>query len=114
MKTVLILDDDKQIRDVLFEALKIRGYNPLAANTIEDGLASLKDSAIDLILLDHYLHEGQGKDFIEKMDKKDIPIIVVSNSAHIEEIYLKLGVKKCMVKSDTSLEQLAEEMKKYI
>ena len=51
--TVLIVDDDGDIRDALCLVLEHNGYRALAASNGEEALSRLRsDGAVDLILLD--------------------------------------------------------------
>lgn len=52
---ILIVEDDKDIRDLLQFNLKGRGFEVAAAATGEDGLLMLKETAYDLIILDWML-----------------------------------------------------------
>jgi len=49
---VLVVDDEPQIRRVLRSTLAARGYEVQDAPTGEDALASLRQSRVDLVLLD--------------------------------------------------------------
>ena len=53
-RTILVVDDEKAIRDTCVEALGIGGYTTLQASSGEEALELLRkpDTAVDLIILD--------------------------------------------------------------
>ena len=81
-KTILVVDDEKNIRDLLVFNLQNEGYNTLEA---EDGLQAvdiaLKESP-DLILLDVMLPRLDGKSVCKKLryslNMSNIPILMIS------------------------------------
>ena len=81
-KTILVVDDEKNIRDLLVFNLQNEGYNTLEA---EDGLqavdVALKESP-DLILLDVMLPKLDGKSVCKKLryslNMSNIPILMIS------------------------------------
>ena len=85
-KTLLVIDDDADIREALKTVLEEEGYNVVMAVNGEEGLKKLKaTSGTCLILLDMMMPVMNGKKFIEALlsDRKlkSIPIIVVSATA---------------------------------
>lgn len=79
--TILIVDDEKQIRDLLTRFLEPEGYCVLTAGNVAQALALLAAQPIDLILLDLHMPGPQnGEDFLFLLRDRgnDIPIIVVS------------------------------------
>ena len=81
-KTILVVDDEKNIRDLLVFNLQNEGYNTLEA---EDGLQAV-DTALkenpDLILLDVMLPKLDGKSVCKKLryslNMSNIPILMIS------------------------------------
>ncbi len=81
-KTILVVDDEKNIRDLLVFNLQNEGYNTLEA---EDGLQAV-DIALkekpDLILLDVMLPKLDGKSVCKKLryslNMSNIPILMIS------------------------------------
>ena len=98
-KTVLIVDDEKNIRRTLQLVLEGEGYQVLGAETAEQGLALLANPEIpvDLAIFDVKLPDMSGLDALEKIRKddaiKDIPIIVISGHATVNDAVqaIKLG-----------------------
>jgi CheY-like chemotaxis protein len=81
-KTVLIVDDEEDIRDYLSSLLQDHGYDAVCAVDGEDAMEKVKASKPDLITLDISMPEKSGVKFYREMkgsdDWKDIPIIMVT------------------------------------
>ena len=90
-KTILIVDDEQPIVDILVYNLKKEGYNTLEAN---DGIAAVDialKSKPDLILLDIMLPKMDGLTVCKKIKSKlNVPILMLT--AKDEEIDKILGL----------------------
>lgn len=90
MKTILIIDDDAHIGNMLEEALSKEGYRVSHAYSGTEALLVLSGIRPDLILLDLMLPGLSGEDVLPKL--KGIPVIVVSAKADIDnKVDLLLG-----------------------
>ena len=91
-KTVLIVDDEKPIVDILVYNLQKEGYNTLEANDGEEAIRIAFDKKPDLILLDIMLPKIDGLTVCKKIRNFfDMPIIMIS--AKDEEIDKILGLE---------------------
>ena len=78
MKTILIIEDDEKIQDMLKIYLGRNGFATVSAYSGTEGLL-VHGSNIDLILLDLMLPGKSGKDVIGDLRKiKDVPVIVMT------------------------------------
>lgn len=78
-ETILIVEDDTQIRNFIAYTLKQEGFAYQTAGTAQQAMLILVSSKIDLILLDLGLPDFDGMEVINKVRSwSDIPIIVVS------------------------------------
>ena len=78
MKTILIVEDDKDINEMLQKVLKINGYNIKSAYSGTEALL-LHNSDVDLIILDLMLPGKSGEEIISELKKiKNVPVIVTS------------------------------------
>ena len=82
MKTILIIDDDLHIGNMLEEILRKEGYGVLRAYSGTEALLVLSKETPDLVLLDLMLPGLQGEDVLPKI--KEIPVIVMSAKADVE------------------------------
>ena len=66
-KTILIIDDMKQIRDILWFTLKQEGYKTILAENGPTGLRCLFDrtNKIDLVILDVMMPKMNGCEVLE-------------------------------------------------
>lgn len=84
---VLVVDDDEQIRKIVSKFSKEKGCSVCEAPNAIYALELIKKDDFDLILLDIFMPEMNGEEFISKVFsiKPDIKIIVVSGN-ETEEI----------------------------
>jgi DNA-binding response OmpR family regulator len=79
-KTVLIIEDNASLRDILVQFVKRAGYQPLQAETGDAALGWLSATRPDLVLLDLGLPDVTGESIIESLKAnprtQEIPIIV--------------------------------------
>ena len=90
MDTILIVDDDKYISELLTDALTRENYNVLRAYSGTEALFVLDKVTPDLILLDLMLPGLSGEELIGRL--RGIPVIVVSAKTDVEsKVSLLLG-----------------------
>lgn len=82
-RTVLLLEDDRELRATLREALAVEGHRVLAAASLADARALVRQAdrghGIDLALLDLGLPDGDGADLLSDLRQRpDLPVIVIS------------------------------------
>ena len=98
-KTVLVVDDEKNIRRTLQLVLEGEGYQFLGAETAEQALKILgsPETPVDLAIFDVKLPGMSGLEAIERIRKDDVsrdtPIIVISGHASVSDAVqaIKLG-----------------------
>ena len=91
-KTVLVVDDEKPIVDILVYNLKKEGYNTLEANDGEEAVRLVIEKKPDLVLLDIMLPKMDGLTVCKGIRHNyNIPIIMLS--AKDEEIDKILGLE---------------------
>lgn len=111
-KTILVVDDDANIRQLLRQQLETEGYNIVEAKDGLEAIAFVKKSAPDLIILDVMMPEMSGFDVaaVLKNDPKtmSIPIIILSIVEDRERGY-RLGIERYLMKpieTDTLLHEI--------
>jgi CheY-like chemotaxis protein len=104
-KTILIVEDDIDIRDSLRELLEIEGYSVISAANGQEGLDCLaRQSAakIDLILLDLMMPIKDGLTFRAEQQEhptwSNIPVVVMSADRNAPQKVANLGVMACLRK----------------
>lgn len=104
-QTVLVVDDDELIRDLLFQVLSDNGYHVELANSGEEALSLLSQRQVELCLSDIIMPDCDGLELIPQVRRKfpNIPIIAISGGGRIgPESYLttaqRLGASKALRK----------------
>jgi len=121
MQKILLVEDDKNARDLYQEILKSAGFEIETAIDGEDGLSKIKTGGYSLILLDVMLPKMDGLAVLAALKKEppktgNGPIVLLSNLAHdpvIKEA-LSLGAKDHITKSDVNPEQLIQKVKNLL
>ena len=91
-KKILIVDDEKNIRDIIIYNLKKEGYQILQAADGEEGVRLAMEEEPDLILLDIMMLKMDGYDACTKIrETKNTPIIMLT--ARAEEVDKVLGLE---------------------
>jgi DNA-binding response OmpR family regulator len=91
---VLIVDDDKGIREFLAELCATNGYRAdVAANGAEALKIMQRNGSYDLIITDYMMPEMNGAEFVSlaRKDSADVPIIAMSACADVEGSLMKAG-----------------------
>jgi len=87
MHTILIVDDESQIRSTLEGVLADEGYKTLLAESGEECLEVLCHKSADVVLLDIWLPGIDGLETLEKLvEQEDHPeVIIISGHGNIEQ-----------------------------
>jgi len=82
MATILIVDDEPAIRDLVDITLDLAGYKSISASNAHEALVSVIDKKPDLVLLDWMLPGGSGIDLARRLRRDEItaaiPIIMLT------------------------------------
>lgn len=104
MKTILVADDDEDIRAVIGMHLERLNFAFIEAGTGREALEIANSRSIDLIVLDWMMPEMTGIELIEalrlNMRTKDTPVILMSGREELSEGHsmAALGVSACLEK----------------
>ena len=121
MITILIIDDDNQVREMLKTMLVFSGYQVLEACDGNEGLSIFKTHLVDLVITDILMPKKDGLETILDIQREfpGTKIIAISGGGRIgPESYLKLaksfGAQSIITKPFTRLDVLPviEEMLK--
>ena len=79
METLLLIDDDKVLRQTLKENLEHHDFIVIEASVCKRMIEIVKKHKVGLILLDLQLPDGYGLDFIKEIKEyTNVPIIIIS------------------------------------
>jgi two-component system nitrogen regulation response regulator NtrX len=88
MSSILIVDDEKDIRELIGDILKDEGYTIRLAANSDDCMAEIDAEPPSLMILDIWLKDSRmdGIDILKsvKRDNPDIPIVIISGHGNIE------------------------------
>lgn len=94
-KTILAIDDNRDILYTLEQIFKFQGWRPLLANGFEEAEKYIKNEKIDLILVDYHMPGTDGISAVREIRKKlpKIPIIVltIEEEASIVSKFMNAG-----------------------
>lgn len=120
MKRILVVEDDKFLRELIVRKLIREGYEVSEAVDGEDGVKKIKEIKPDLVLLDLILPGIDGFEVLSKT-KEDpelvpIPIIILSNLGQKNEVErgLKLGAADYLIKAHFTPGEIVEKIKTII
>lgn len=109
-KNILVVDDDKDIREIVAIYLKTEGFNVKLAQNGEEALALIEKNKFDLVILDVMMPKIDGLETLIKIRKNHImPIIfLTAKNEEIDMIKgLTLGADDYIGKPFSSMELLA-------
>ncbi len=86
MPNILIIDDEKAIRNVLKEILSNEGFTVDEATDGEEGLKKFTASTYDVVLCDIKMPKLDGIEFLQKVmeSQSEVPVIMISGHGNIE------------------------------
>lgn len=86
MPSILIIDDERSIRNVLKDILNNEGYKTEEAADGEEGLKMFSATTYDVVLCDIKMPKVDGLEFLQKASaiNPDVPIIMISGHGNIE------------------------------
>lgn len=88
MSDILIVDDERDIRELISDILKDEGFATRLAGNSDDAMAAINAEAPALIVLDIWLKDSRmdGIDILKavKRDNPDVPVVIISGHGNIE------------------------------
>lgn len=102
MNNILIVDDEKPIRDILSSILEDEGYTTYTAESAESGWELLKECEVGVIFLDLWLPGMGGMELLAKIKEELYPpeVIIISGHANVDIAVqaIKYGAYDCIEK----------------
>ncbi len=118
-RKILIIDDDKVLREKLKKALVLEDFYVLEADNGASGLKLAMVENPDLIFMDLILPKISGikllKNLRKHINEKNIPTVIHTNLNYATYIgkAVDLGVKAYLIKSLYGIGELSSKIKKY-
>ncbi len=121
MEKILIIEDDKFLRDLLIKKLNDVGYIVVYAVDGEEGLKKSREEKPDLILLDLILPGLNGFEVLKQIkadpsEIKNIPVIILSNLGQSDDIEKGkgLGAEDFLIKAHYTLSEIIEKVQQTL
>ena len=85
-RRILVIDDEKAIRETLSQILGDEGFLVTASATGEEGLRRLTEESYDVVFLDVWLKDRDGLSILEAVGPRahEVPIVMISGHANVE------------------------------
>ena len=85
MSSILVVDDDLQVLDVMSEMLRLEGHEVTVAENGKEAVAHVLAERFDLIITDLIMPEKEGLETIADIRKSysDMPIIAISGGGRV-------------------------------
>lgn len=80
-RSVLVVDDDPAVRKLFSKWVASAGHQPLVAASGEEAIHCLYRQAVDLLFLDLYLPDMQGRDVLDRLSGDSRPPVVLVTGA---------------------------------
>jgi DNA-binding response OmpR family regulator len=118
MPKVLIIDDERSIRETLDIFLSEKGYEVFTSESGENGLTIIQENLLDIVILDLRLPGMSGIEVVRKIKKFSPQLVIILITAyHNEEVYAEvksLGIDGYLLKpiDVIELEALIEGVRK--
>lgn len=120
MKKILIIEDDKFLRELIAEKITKEGYIAIEAEDGEKGLKKFSEEKPDLVLLDLILPGIDGFEILSRI-KKDptlpqVPIIILSNLGQRDDVErgLSLGAIDFLIKAHFTPQEIIDKIKSFL
>ena len=114
MKKILVVDDDEDVLLMLKTFLHLKGYEPRASRSCEEGLAIFYAFRPDVVILDVNVGTEDGRDMCRKIkeqaDYRHIPVIMISANSNGLKAYSDYGANAALEKpfNFSKLQQLID------
>ena len=89
MKNVCLIEDEKELRDIIEIYLIKNGYKVMSCSNLKEACDVLNNDAIDVWVIDLMLPDGSGFDILKDIKaKSNSPVILISaRNDSIDETY---------------------------
>lgn len=121
LKKILIVEDEKPMRDLLAQILQEAGHEVDTAEDGEIGYTKMQEGGYDLVLLDIMLPKMDGLKIMQILEKTPprqpiTNIVILSNLGQVQAVAdaVALGARGYMIKTDYTPDQIATEVNRYL
>jgi adenylate cyclase len=118
--TILIVEDEEPLSQVLVERFQNEGFNIISAKDGEEALATALEKKPDLIILDIVMPKMSGLSMLKELRTneagKDLPVIILTNLSDTETVNQALtgGATEILVKSDWDISSIVQNVREKL
>ncbi|OOP55612.1 MAG: two-component system response regulator [Candidatus Brocadia carolinensis] len=115
MKTILVVEDDKNQRLLYEKELSLEGYNIIIARDGLEAIKKVKEHVPDLIIMDITMPKMNGIEAMGKIlsEHKKIPVIINTAYTSYKDDFMSWSANAYVVKS-SDLKELKDKIKELI
>lgn len=120
MSSILVIDDQPELRMLFQRVLESQGYAVFTASNGQEGLDALDSCEPRLILLDMAMPQMDGLDFLRQLRTNSrwatVPVIMLSGlmSAQQTAAARDLGVHDQLIKAEFSMKELRSRVARHV
>lgn len=116
VKTILIIDDDKNVVPTLQHTLRLNGYEPIVAENGSEGVRLAKDHKPDCIVMEIAVRSGDGMNAMRMLKKMPftakIPLLILTASRDpLDQQVAKQNKVEAFLKKPMTTEAIFKEIK---
>ncbi len=116
--TLLVIDDDDQVRHSIAIHLEQCGFEVLQASRAQDGLSLVVSQRPELVLCDLQISDMSGFELLEQIGEQaaDTPVIVISADGVMSEVVqaLRVGASDYLIRPQDDLEVLEHAVRRSL
>ena len=114
MKTILVVDDEPNMRQLIAETINDAGYKVRTAGNGFEALEIIENEPIDLVILDIQMPQLDGLEAIGKIKefKKNLPVILHTGYGEYKTRDYRTWVASAIIKKSSDFEELLEAINK--
>ena len=98
MKTILLVDDDRDILSYLEDSLRTFGYDVIPKPDAQSALAAIREGAnVDLVVTDYSMPGMDGHEFFTVLKRvlPSVPVIILTGYGSVETYLKSLSLGVC-------------------
>lgn len=120
MAKILLIEDDKFLRELIIQKLGKEGYDVAEAVEGESGIAKMKEEKPDLVLLDLILPGIDGFEVLSRMKKDSelspVPVVILSNLGQRDDVQkgIDLGAEDYLIKAHFTPGEIVEKIREVL
>ena len=115
MKTILLVEDDKNQLLLYKQELSLEGYNIITAQDGQEAIKKVKEHTPDLIVMDINMPKINGIEAIGKIlsEHKKVPIIINTAYSSYKDNFMSWSADAYIIKS-SDLKELKDKIKELL